>query len=145
MNSIFSAQKLVGLIPFLLLAVFPTPRIENYDRRLQDLRPRFRLLSTSRLPHRRFLYIPRTSRSPAPVPHRTFSPPDVNLAQLKNVSQMSFLPTPSIRQIVTVPTEDKTDFRAACFCHKHVVDVGYVCSVCLSSLVHFIALPVCLG
>ena len=36
--------------------------------------------------------------------------------------------------------EDKTDFRAACFCHKHVVDVGYVCSVCLSSLAHSIAL-----
>lgn len=61
-------------------------------------------------------------------------------AQLANASQMSFLPTPSIRKIITVPTEDKTDFRAACFCHKHVVDVGYVCSVCLSSSVHSVAL-----
>ncbi|MCJ1309844.1 RNA polymerase II transcription factor B subunit 4 [Agyrium rufum] len=24
------------------------------------------------------------------------------------------------------------DFRAACFCHRRVVDIGYVCSVCLS-------------
>jgi len=54
---------------------------------------------------------------------------------------MSFLPTPSIRKIVTVPTEDKTDFRAACFCHKHIVDVGYVCSVCLSIFCQ--PVPVC--
>lgn len=54
---------------------------------------------------------------------------------------MSFLPTPSIRKIITVPTEDKTDFRAACFCHKHIVDVGYVCSVCLSSSARSITLP----
>ena len=46
--------------------------------------------------------------------------------------QMSFLPMPSIRKIITVPMGDK-DFRAACFCLKHVVDVGYVC---ISSLVH---------
>lgn len=25
------------------------------------------------------------------------------------------------------------DFRAACFCHKRVVDIGFVCSICLSS------------
>lgn len=25
------------------------------------------------------------------------------------------------------------DFRAACFCHRNVVDLGFVCSVCLSS------------
>jgi transcription initiation factor TFIIH subunit 3 len=24
------------------------------------------------------------------------------------------------------------DFRAACFCHRNVVDTGFVCSVCLS-------------
>ena len=30
--------------------------------------------------------------------------------QLTAVFQMSFLPTPSIRKIVTVPVEDKTDF-----------------------------------
>jgi len=61
--------------------------------------------------------------------------------QLTNVFQMSFLPSPSIRKIITIPTEDKTDFRAACFCHKHIVDVGYVCSVCLSSLARSIPLP----
>lgn len=24
------------------------------------------------------------------------------------------------------------DFRASCFCHKYVIETGYVCSVCLS-------------
>lgn len=46
---------------------------------------------------------------------------------------MSFLSPPSIRQVLAVPTQDKIDFRAACFCHKHIVDIGFVCSVCLSS------------
>ena len=46
---------------------------------------------------------------------------------------MSFLPPPSMRHIMAVPRQDKVDFRAACFCHKNIVDIGFVCSVCLSS------------
>ncbi|KAG6920301.1 hypothetical protein DXG01_005070 [Tephrocybe rancida] len=46
---------------------------------------------------------------------------------------MSFLSPPSIRKTLSVPTQDKIDFRAACFCHKNIVDIGFVCSVCLSS------------
>ena len=46
---------------------------------------------------------------------------------------MSFLPPPSLRHIIAVPRQDKVDFRAACFCHKNIVDIGFVCSVCLSS------------
>ncbi|KAJ2922747.1 hypothetical protein H1R20_g14377, partial [Candolleomyces eurysporus] len=45
---------------------------------------------------------------------------------------MTFLPPPSIRKILVVPTQDRIDFRAACFCHKNIVDIGFVCSVCLS-------------
>eukprot|EP00835_Amoeboradix_gromovi_P003610 NODE_246_length_12992_cov_0.264407.p7 type:complete len:217 gc:universal NODE_246_length_12992_cov_0.264407:5014-5664(+) len=26
----------------------------------------------------------------------------------------------------------KVDFRASCFCHRKMIDIGYVCSVCLS-------------
>jgi transcription initiation factor TFIIH subunit 3 len=50
-----------------------------------------------------------------------------------SLPQMSFLSPPSIRKILAVPKQDKIDFRAACFCHKNIVDVGFVCSVCLSS------------
>ncbi|KII92795.1 hypothetical protein PLICRDRAFT_37587 [Plicaturopsis crispa FD-325 SS-3] len=54
---------------------------------------------------------------------------------------MSFLPAPTIRKIVSVPTQDKIDFRAACFCHKNIVDIGFVCSVCLSIFCQ--PVPVC--
>ncbi|KAN0124321.1 Transcription factor Tfb4 domain containing protein [Russula decolorans] len=49
---------------------------------------------------------------------------------------MSFLPPPSLRHIIAVPRQDKVDFRAACFCHKNIVDIGFVCSICLSSKLH---------
>ncbi|UZJ56147.1 hypothetical protein CBS101457_005467 [Exobasidium rhododendri] len=44
----------------------------------------------------------------------------------------AFLASPSIRSRIRLPANDDVDFRAACFCHGTVVDVGYVCSVCLS-------------
>ena len=46
---------------------------------------------------------------------------------------MTFLPPSSIRKVLAIPTQDKIDFRAACFCHKNIIDIGFVCSVCLSS------------
>ncbi|KAI0305725.1 transcription factor Tfb4 [Multifurca ochricompacta] len=54
---------------------------------------------------------------------------------------MSFLPPPSMRHIIAVPQQDKVDFRAACFCHKNIVDIGFVCSVCLS--IFCSPVPVC--
>ncbi|KAI5860409.1 transcription factor Tfb4 [Durotheca rogersii] len=36
------------------------------------------------------------------------------------------------RAFFVSPTQDSVDFRAACFCHRRVVDTGFVCSVCLS-------------
>ncbi|KAF5393408.1 hypothetical protein D9757_000751 [Collybiopsis confluens] len=38
---------------------------------------------------------------------------------------MAFLPSPAVRETISVPTQDKIDFRAACFCHKNIVDVGF--------------------
>ncbi|KAI0706839.1 transcription factor Tfb4 [Cerioporus squamosus] len=54
---------------------------------------------------------------------------------------MSFLPAPAIRQLISVPTQDRVDFRAACFCHKRIVEIGFVCSVCLSIFCQ--PVPVC--
>ncbi|KAJ7072157.1 transcription factor Tfb4 [Mycena amicta] len=54
---------------------------------------------------------------------------------------MSFLPPPSIRKTLSAPTQEQVDFRAACFCHKKIVDIGFVCSVCLS--IYCQPLPVC--
>ncbi|CAI5992999.1 unnamed protein product [Closterium sp. NIES-65] len=36
------------------------------------------------------------------------------------------------RDFITLPQPSAVDFRASCFCHKRPVDMGFVCSVCLS-------------
>ncbi|KAK5577563.1 hypothetical protein RB653_002506 [Dictyostelium firmibasis] len=36
------------------------------------------------------------------------------------------------RKSLAYPTLKSVDYRASCFCHKKIVDIGYVCSVCLS-------------
>lgn len=41
---------------------------------------------------------------------------------------------PSLRNIMVKPTSGNIDFRASCFLTGKVVDVGYVCSVCLCIL-----------
>ena len=46
---------------------------------------------------------------------------------------MGFLPDATSRQHLISPTQVGVDFRAACFCHRKIVDMGYVCSICLSS------------
>ncbi|KAI9834133.1 MAG: General transcription factor IIH subunit 3 [Phylliscum demangeonii] len=45
---------------------------------------------------------------------------------------MAFLPDQVARRHLVLPTQVQVDFRAACFCHKKVVDIGFVCSICLS-------------
>ena len=46
---------------------------------------------------------------------------------------MAFLPDQTSRKHLIAPTQEVVDFRAACFCHRKVVDIGFVCSICLSS------------
>lgn len=36
------------------------------------------------------------------------------------------------RNFLRLPKPAGVDFRASCFCHKKTIDMGYVCSVCLS-------------
>ncbi|KAL2127901.1 hypothetical protein VTI74DRAFT_10009 [Chaetomium olivicolor] len=38
----------------------------------------------------------------------------------------------SVSDLLVTPSADAVDFRAACFCHRNVVDTGFVCSICLS-------------
>ncbi|KAL8995833.1 MAG: hypothetical protein Q9188_006715, partial [Gyalolechia gomerana] len=45
---------------------------------------------------------------------------------------MAFLPDQVSRRFLMNPGKTGVDFRAACFCHRKVVDLGFVCSVCLS-------------
>lgn len=54
---------------------------------------------------------------------------------------MAFLPGIGARRYLQLPSQDQIDLRAACFCHKKIVDIGYVCSVCLS--IFCSPIPVC--
>ncbi|XP_042065185.1 general transcription and DNA repair factor IIH subunit TFB4-like isoform X2 [Salvia splendens] len=36
------------------------------------------------------------------------------------------------RYFLQLPKPAGVDFRASCFCHKNTIDMGYICSVCLS-------------
>ncbi|KAG4147660.1 hypothetical protein ERO13_D05G236900v2 [Gossypium hirsutum] len=36
------------------------------------------------------------------------------------------------RSFIHLPKPVGVDFRASCFCHKNTIDMGYICSVCLS-------------
>jgi transcription initiation factor TFIIH subunit 3 len=47
-------------------------------------------------------------------------------------SQQGTAPLASVADLLNSPSAETVDFRAACFCHRRVVDTGYVCSVCLS-------------
>jgi transcription initiation factor TFIIH subunit 3 len=46
---------------------------------------------------------------------------------------MGYLPDVTARRNLVMPGSEEVDFRAACFCHGKIVDLGGVCSVCLSS------------
>lgn len=52
-----------------------------------------------------------------------------------------FLPEPPIRKKLVLPPPVKVDYRASCFCHRQLIDIGYVCSVCLSIFCRFS--PIC--
>ena len=52
-----------------------------------------------------------------------------------------FLPDPSTRTKLVLPPTTKIDYRAACFCHRELINIGYVCSVCLSIFCKFS--PIC--
>jgi len=52
-----------------------------------------------------------------------------------------FLPCVPVRKMLGAPPPIRVDYRAACFCHRQLVDIGYVCSVCLSIFCKFN--PVC--
>lgn len=46
---------------------------------------------------------------------------------------VAFLAGVGARRGLVGARQEAVDLRAACFCHGRVVEVGYVCSVCLSS------------
>ncbi|KAI9893355.1 MAG: RNA polymerase II transcription factor B subunit 4 [Vezdaea aestivalis] len=45
---------------------------------------------------------------------------------------LGYLPDQTARQFFASPGQEGVDYRSTCFCHKKVIDIGFVCSVCLS-------------
>ncbi|KAM8865435.1 general transcription factor IIH subunit 3 [Synchiropus picturatus] len=52
-----------------------------------------------------------------------------------------FLPDGDQRSQLVLPPPVHVDYRAACFCHRNLIEIGYVCSVCLSIFCNFS--PIC--
>ncbi|KAI3372071.1 hypothetical protein L3Q82_006924 [Scortum barcoo] len=52
-----------------------------------------------------------------------------------------FLPDTEQRSQLVLPPPAHVDYRAACFCHRNLIEIGYVCSVCLSIFCNFS--PIC--
>ncbi|KAA0716275.1 IIH subunit 3 General transcription factor [Triplophysa tibetana] len=52
-----------------------------------------------------------------------------------------FLPDADQRSHLLLPPPVHVDYRAACFCHRNLIEIGYVCSVCLSIFCNFS--PIC--
>ncbi len=60
---------------------------------------------------------------------------------LHQVFTVLFLPGAASREVMARPTQASIDMRGACFCHRRSIDVGFVCSVCLSVFCEF--KPIC--
>eukprot|EP01119_Soliformovum_irregulare_P010928 TRINITY_DN2694_c0_g1_i2.p1 TRINITY_DN2694_c0_g1~~TRINITY_DN2694_c0_g1_i2.p1 ORF type:complete len:233 (+),score=40.88 TRINITY_DN2694_c0_g1_i2:273-971(+) len=52
-----------------------------------------------------------------------------------------FLADATTRKFLNLPRLSVVDYRASCFCHKKTIDMGFVCSVCLSIFCTFS--PIC--
>ena len=57
---------------------------------------------------------------------------DAQLAAPVPCLQSAIACDPFSRQYLRLPKPSQVDFRASCFCHKRSIDIGFVCSVCLS-------------
>jgi transcription initiation factor TFIIH subunit 3 len=53
----------------------------------------------------------------------------------------TLLPDTKTREKLVLPQQKSLGFKAACFCHRSLVDIAYVCSVCLSIFCAFS--PIC--
>ncbi|XP_074656524.1 general transcription factor IIH subunit 3-like [Tubulanus polymorphus] len=63
------------------------------------------------------------------------------LSALLQYMLWAFLPDADARAMFALPPRKQVDYRAACFCHRNLIDIGYVCSVCLSIFCAFS--PIC--
>jgi hypothetical protein len=48
--------------------------------------------------------------------------------------QSVFVLDRNVRTVLPTPRPLEVDYRTSCFCHNKIIDRGFVCSVCLSSI-----------
>ncbi|TGZ70736.1 hypothetical protein CRM22_003022 [Opisthorchis felineus] len=127
MNAVFTAQKLRVCIDVCVLPLAPStdpslPRDANFSSK--HIKYSSLLQQAAELTGGIYLHIPNTRGL---------------LQYLLSV----FLPAPTLRPKLLLPDlrssgfNTGVDFRAACFCHRRLIDIGYVCSVCLSVFCEF--------
>lgn len=124
MNAVFTAQKLNLSIDSCILLLNHT---ENRDSKVLSSGHSGLLRQAADLTSGIYLQIPR------------------NTGLLQYLLSV-FLPSVSLRSSLLLPEarsncSSGVDFRAACFCHKQLIDIGYVCSICLSVFCEYT--PVC--
>jgi transcription initiation factor TFIIH subunit 3 len=115
MNTIFACQRLSIPIDILQIPIpSPTPSANTSTTTTVFLQ------QASDATHGIYILIPPPSSPNSPQP------------SLLTYIMTAFLPSPSSRTHLILPTSISVDFRAACFCHRNIVDIGFVCSICLS-------------
>ncbi|KAI9622183.1 hypothetical protein H4Q26_015217 [Puccinia striiformis f. sp. tritici PST-130] len=125
------AGKQPGIVKALAKALCHINRVaREHDSKKDSLSARILILSVSSdAPGQ---YIPMMncifSAQKAAIPIDVFEKPKAILQYLT----MIFLPGLIARKVLNLPRHEEVDFRAACFCHREIIDIGYVCSVCLS-------------
>ncbi|XP_017856109.1 PREDICTED: general transcription factor IIH subunit 3-like [Drosophila arizonae] len=64
-----------------------------------------------------------------------------NFDTLSGVLLGLFLASPDVRQHLNYPIQPQADLRAMCFCHSKLVEMGFVCSCCLTVFCKYT--PIC--
>lgn len=64
-----------------------------------------------------------------------------NISSLLEYLLWCLLPESTTRSKLVLPVRQKVSHSAACFCHRNIIDIGFVCSVCLSIFCSFS--PIC--
>ncbi|KKY20292.1 putative transcription factor tfiih subunit [Phaeomoniella chlamydospora] len=127
MNSIFACQRLsipidICQIPLSSSRIFPGSTPDNTTTSQNSTSTVF-LQQASDATHGIYIPLPTAVSSSSP------QKPSWSLLQYL---LFAFLPSNTTRRSLILPTRIDVDFRAACFCHRRIVDIGFVCSICLS-------------
>lgn len=119
MNAIFACQRLsipIDVLQIPLPTLTPEGASEGSTQTPESTSSTPFLQQASDATHGIYISIPRSDQAPS----------------LTAYLLVALLPSPSTRSHLVLPTSISVDFRAACFCHRNIVSIGFVCSICLS-------------